>query len=67
MFKPFCSYRAIEWFGFEETFKGYLVQAPCNEQGRLPIDQFAQGPTNLTLNVSRDGASMTSVGNLCQC
>ena len=33
-----------EWFGLEGTFKGHLVQAPCNEQGHLQLDQAAQSP-----------------------
>ena len=34
--------RIIEWFGWEGTFKGRLVQSPCNEQGYLQLDQVAQ-------------------------
>ncbi|KAK4830856.1 hypothetical protein QYF61_013785 [Mycteria americana] len=30
-------------------------------------EQLLGDPSNLTLNVSRDGASTTSLGNLCQC
>jgi len=37
-------YRIIVWFGLEGTFKGHLVQPPCNEQGHLPLDQVAQSP-----------------------
>ncbi|KAK4811229.1 hypothetical protein QYF61_022126, partial [Mycteria americana] len=33
-----------EWFGLEGTFKGHLVQPPCNEQGHLQLDQAAQNP-----------------------
>jgi len=28
----------------EGTFKGHLVQHPCNEQGHLQLDQVAQSP-----------------------
>jgi len=28
----------------EGTFKGHLVQCPCNEQGGLQLDQIAQSP-----------------------
>jgi len=35
-------HRIIEWFGLEGTFKGVLVQPPCNKQGHLPPDQVAQ-------------------------
>jgi len=36
--------RIMEWFGLEGTFKGYLVQAPCSEQGHLHLDQVALEP-----------------------
>ena len=50
----------IQWFELEETFKGHLVQLPCNEQEYLQLDQGAQNPSSPTLGVSRDGASTTS-------
>ena len=34
-------HRIIEWFGLEGTFKGYLVQHPCSEQGQLQLNQVA--------------------------
>ena len=53
----------------EGTFKGHLVQHPCSKQSHLQLDQTARSPvtSNLTLNVSRDGVSTTSLGNLFQC
>lgn len=50
----------------EGTFKGRLVQPSSNEQGQhqLHKDYFM---SNLTLNVSKDGASTTSLGKLFQC
>jgi len=36
--------RIIEYFGLEGTFKGHLVQPPCNKQEHLPLDQVAQSP-----------------------
>jgi len=33
--------RFIELFELEETFKGHLVQHPCNEQGHLQVDKGA--------------------------
>jgi len=57
----------IESFELEGTFKGHLVQLPCNEQGHLQLDQVLRALSSLTLNVSRNGASPTSLGNLFQC
>ena len=36
------SHRITESFELERTFKGHLVQLPCNEQGRPQLDQVAQ-------------------------
>jgi len=30
--------------GLEGTFKGHLVQLPCNKYGHLQLDQVAQSP-----------------------
>ena len=60
-------YRTIELFELEETLKGHLVQIPCSEQGHLQLHQVLRAPSSLTLRVSKDGASTTSLGNLCQC
>ena len=49
--------RIIGSLELEGTFKGQLVQLPCNEQGR----------SSLTLKVSRDRTSTTPPGNLFQC
>jgi len=49
----------IEWFGLEDTFKGHLAQPPCSE------NRLLRAPSGSTLNVPRDGASTTSLGNLC--
>lgn len=51
----------------EGTFKGHLFQPLCTKQGHLQTDQVALSPSNLALNVSRDGASTTSSGSLLQC
>ena len=56
-----------EWLEMEGTLKGHLVQLPCSEQGRLQCHQVLRAPSSLTLSVSRDRASTTSLGNLCQC
>ena len=42
-----------ESFELEGTFKGHPVQLPCNEQGHAQLDQGAQSPSSLTLDVSR--------------
>ena len=56
----------IEWFEMEETFK--LIQFQL-----LPISRAAtyqirapKAPSNLALNISRDGTSIASLGSLCQ-
>jgi len=45
------------------SFKGRLAHGPCSEQGHLQLDQVAQ---SLSLDVSRDGASTTSLEKLSQ-
>ena len=54
-------HRNIELFELEGTFKGHLVQLPCNEQGCLQLDQVLRALSSLTVNVSKDGASTTCV------
>ena len=59
--------RIIEWFELEEIIKGHLFKFPCNEEGHLQLHQVLGVQSRLTLSVSRDRASTTSLGNLCQC
>jgi len=54
-----------ELFELEQSPKGHLVQLPCNEQGHLQLYQVLRAPSSLTLGVCRDGASTTSLDNLC--
>jgi len=61
------SQRIIECFVSEGTFRGHLAQPPCHKQGHLQLDQVSQSPIQPALNVSKDGASTTSLGNLFQC
>ena len=56
----------MEWFGWEGTFEGHLIQPPCHEQGHLHPDQVAQSPVQPGLECFQDGASTTSLGNLGQ-
>jgi len=58
----FSDHSIIKQFGLEGTFKGHRVQPPCNEQGHLQLDQVAQSPSKLTLNVASDGVSTTFSG-----
>lgn len=51
----------------EGTSEGHLVQILCNGQGHAQLDQVAQGLFQPQLEVSRDWASTTSLGNLFQC
>jgi len=51
-----------ESFELEGTLKGHLVQLLCKEQGHLLL----RAPSSLTLSVSKNRASTSSLGNLCQ-
>jgi len=61
------NHRIVESFELERTLRGHLVELSCNEQGHPQLNQAAQSPSSLTSHVSKDGASTTSPGNLCQC
>lgn len=58
-------HRIMECFGLERTFKCHLVQPP-SAMDRDIFQQVRQLRTlpNLAFNVSRDGESITSLGNL---
>jgi len=60
--EPVCG--IIELFELEGALKCHLVQHPCSEQGDLQLDQVLRSRSRLTLNVSGDGAPITSLGNL---
>ena len=60
-------HRIIELLELKDTFKGHLVQLLCSEQGHLELGRLLIAPSSLTLHVSKDGASTTSLGNLFQC
>jgi len=57
----------MEWFGLEGTLQIPQFHPPA--LGRDPFHQprLLQAPSNLALNVPRDGASPTSLDNPCQC
>jgi len=38
------NHRIIEQLRFKGTFKGHLIETPCNEQGHLQLDHVAQSP-----------------------
>ena len=63
----FPRHRIKDSFELEGTLKGHLVQLPCNEQGYLQLGQVAWNLVQLHLEISRDRASTTALGNLCQC
>ncbi|KAK4818643.1 hypothetical protein QYF61_016614 [Mycteria americana] len=58
--------RIIAWFGLEGTFTGHLVQPPAMGRDIFHQIRLLRAPSNLALNVSRDGASTTSLGDLLQ-
>jgi len=55
-------YRITEWFGLEGTFQGHLVQPPAMSRDIFNQTRLLRAPCNLAW----DGASTTSLGNLCQ-
>lgn len=59
--------RDIEWVELEVTVKSHQVQLPCSKQEHVQLDQVAQSPIHMTLNIYMDRASATSLGNLFQC
>ena len=63
----YWNHRILKSFELEGILKDHLVQLPCTEQGHLHLQQVLSAPSSLTLNISRDRASTTSLGNLFQC
>lgn len=59
--------RTTEWFRLEATFKGLLVQPPCNKWGTFSWIRLLIALSNLTLSGSRNRASATPEGNKFQC
>lgn len=54
-----------ELLELEGAIEGHLVQLPYSEEGHLQFDLVLRIPSSLTLNFFRDGASITSLDNLC--
>jgi len=61
------NHRIIAYFGLEGTFRGHLVQLPAVSRDIFNYTRLLRAPSNLALNVSRDGDSTTSLGNIFQC
>ncbi|NXW52635.1 RNZ1 protein, partial [Nyctiprogne leucopyga] len=55
------------WFGLEGTFKLIQFQAPCQQQGHLPLDQVAQSLSQPGLQHFQGGAATASLANLGHC
>lgn len=64
---PQADFLVTESFQLVGTFKGYLVQRPCKEQGHLQLPQVFRALSTLTFSASRDGASTTSLGDPFRC
>jgi len=61
------SHRITECFGLGGTFRGHPAQPPAVSRDIFNWVRLLRAPSNLAWNVSRDGASTTSLGNLGQC
>ena len=55
----------IDLFELEGTLKGHLAQLPCSEQGHPQLHHVLRAPSNLTLGVSKCGASNLSGHHYC--
>jgi len=53
-------YRITEWFGLEGTFKAHLVNRPALSRDIFSWIMLLRVLSNMTTNVSRDGASTTA-------
>jgi len=51
----------------EGSFRGHLPNPPAVSRDIFSYGRLLRALSNLALNVSRDGASTTSLGNLSQC
>ena len=60
-------HRIPQRFGVEGTVKAHLVQPPAMSSDVFNQIRLLRALSDLTMNIARDGASTTSLGNLCQC
>lgn len=56
--------RLIDWSGLEGTLNDHLVPLLCREQGHPQLQLVLRAPSSLTVNITRDAASL---GNFVQC
>jgi len=61
----FFRYRITDCLRLERTSESQLVQAPCSS--RTTYSQLPRTVSRWLLNISKEGDSTASLGNLCQC
>ena len=62
---PPSLHRTMEWLRLEGTSSGHLVPPPCSS--RATQSGFPRTVPGQLSNISMEGDSMTSLGNLCLC
>ena len=60
---PGGAHRIMGCFGLEGTFRGHLAHPPAMSRDPFHQPRPLRAPSNLALNVPRDGASTSSLGN----
>jgi len=59
------SHRVIEWLRLEGLFRGPVVQTSCSS--KATYSQLPRTISRCLLNIFKEGASTTSLCNLCLC